>query len=354
MTEANRAWTDANRNFVPDCNLTNPLANGECGALDNLAFGTTRPGLAIDRDARIGWGQRKYNWQFSTGIQQQILPRVSVDVSYFRTWFGNLIGVQDRALTAADFDTYSITAPKDPRLPGGGGYVISGLYDRKPAAFSTPADAYVVRASQYGEQSDVWNGVDITINARPRGGWIITGGTNTQRRATNNCDVVDQVGPAPARAGRITPFNPSPLNCAVAGTFLTQVKLVAAYTVPRVDVQVSAAVQSNPGPELVANYQATTAEIRPSLGRDLSGGTRNITINLIEPRSMYGERLNQVDMRFTKILRVGGTRMNASVDLYNALNTNAVLAESSAFATWRQPQSILTARFAKVNLQLEF
>jgi hypothetical protein len=177
--------------------------------------------------------------------------------------------------------------------------------------------------------------------------------------------VVDQVGPAPARAGRVAPFNPSGYVagtsnllgqqfCHVDGKLLTQVKLVSAYTIPRWDVQVSAAIQSNPGPELMANYVATTAEIRPSLGRDLSGGTRNVTINLIEPRSMYGERLNQVDMRFAKILRIGRNRLNAGVDLYNALNGNPVITESSAYATWRQPQSILPARFAKFVLQLDF
>jgi hypothetical protein len=166
--------------------------------------------------------------------------------------------------------------------------------------------------------------------------------------------VVDHVGPAPGRGGRLTAFNPSPLNCDVPGIFLTQYKFVSSYTVPRWDVQISAAFQSNPGPEILARYTATTAEIRPSLGRDLAGGTRNVTVDLVAPRTMYGERLNQLDLRFGKILRLGRTRANASIDLYNALNANPVITESNTFATWRQPQSILPARFAKVVLQLDF
>jgi hypothetical protein len=101
-------------------------------------------------------------------------------------------------------------------------------------------------------------------------------------------------------------------------------------------------------------YTATTAEIRPSLGRDLAGGARNVTVNLVSPRTMYGERMNQLDLRFGKILRFGGTRANASIDLYNALNANSVVTESSTFATWQRPQSILPARFAKVVLQIDF
>ncbi len=152
----------------------------------------------------------------------------------------------------------------------------------------------------------------------------------------------------------MTAFTPSPLYCNVKGTFLTQIKFVTSYTLPRWDVQVSAALQSNPGPEILANYTATTAEVRPSLGRDLSGGARNVTVNLVAPRSMYGERLNQLDVRVGKILRFDRIRANVGIDLYNALNGAPVITLNNSYATWLQPQSILPARFAKVVLQLDF
>ena len=47
------------------------------------------PGATYDPDLMHGWGKRGYNWEFSTGVQHELLPRTSVDVSYFRRAYGN-------------------------------------------------------------------------------------------------------------------------------------------------------------------------------------------------------------------------------------------------------------------------
>jgi hypothetical protein len=351
-----RSWTDANRNFVPDCDLNSPLANGECGAMADRDFGTAVSVLTYDPDLRKGWNARFINWQASTGIQQEIVPRVSVGVEYWRTWFGNFPVVDHRGYDPGDFDEYSITAPRDPRLPGGGGYVIPGLFDVKPQAFGRPRDGLVSIADKFGKQIEHWNGVDVTFSARPQNGLLLQGGTTTQRRSTNTCGVVALVSPEPPpdRGGALPAYNPSRHFCDIKGTFLTQLKMLASYRIPRIDLQVSASLQNLPGPEILADYTALNAEVRQSLGRDLSGGARNVVIPLVEPRSMYGERLNQLDLRFGKILRFGRTRANLGLDVYNALNTNVVVDPNEAFENWQQPLAILNARFAKVVLQFNF
>jgi hypothetical protein len=327
---------------VPDCDLLTSVTNGECGAMENPDFGSTRPGVAYDPAWMHGWNKGDFNWAFSAGVQRELVPRVSLDVSYFRRWFGNLLVTDNRAVGPSDYDPFSITAPPDPRLPGGGGYVIAGLYDLKPEAFGRRADELVTFADNYGKQIRHWNGVDVTFSARPRGGVLLQGGTSTGRETTDNCDVVAKLD------------NPSPLYCRQQGNFLTNIKFLATYTVPRLDVQMTGHLQHLPGTEIAANYGASTAEVRPSLGRNLAGGARNVTVNLVEPGTLYGERLTQLDLRVGKIFRFGGARTTASLDLYNLLNGNPVLRLNDSFATWQRPQEILQARFAKITVQLDF
>ena len=68
-----------------------------------------------------GWGTRPYNWSLGLSVQHEIVPRVSVTVGYNRNWWGNWYVVDNRATSLADYTPFSIKAPLDPRLPGGGG-----------------------------------------------------------------------------------------------------------------------------------------------------------------------------------------------------------------------------------------
>jgi hypothetical protein len=84
---------------------------------------------------------------------------------------------------------------------------------------------------------------------------------------------------------------------------------------------------------------------------------RNATVNLIEPGSMFGDRLNVLDMRFAKVLSFGRTRTNVGFDIYNIANRNPVITNNFAFVsggTWLRPNSILSARFVKFSAVVDF
>jgi hypothetical protein len=138
---------------------------------------------------------------------------------------------------------------------------------------------------------------------------------------------------------------------------LTQVRGLAAYTIPKIDVQVSGIFQSKPGVLLSANYAVPASVIAQSLGRLPSGQVTNVTVNLIKPGSMYGDRLNELDLGIAKILRFGHTRTKVGGDIYNVLNSSAILTYNNAFVPggpWLQPNSVLTGRLLRISAQFDF
>jgi hypothetical protein len=358
-TSVSRSWNDGNRNYIPDCDLLNPaaqnnLASGgdSCGAFDDATFGRPTPNTAFDPELLEGWGKRYYNWEFSTGVQHEILPRVSVDVSYFRRWYGNFVVTDNRAVSASDYDTFSLVAPSDPRLPGGGGYTVSGFRTIATGAFGRAANNLTTLADNYGKQISHWNGFDVNVNARLANGLFLQGGTGTGRTTTDNCEIL----------AALPEENPSGAPyCRQQQNWLTQVKGAASYTIPRIDVSASATYQYLPGPEIAANWAANNAAISPSLGRNLAGGAATQTVNLVTPGTRYNDGLNQLDLRFAKIFRIGTTRTTINFDLYNATNSNTILTLNNGFvplagggATWQIPTAILQPRFWKIGAQFDF
>jgi outer membrane receptor protein involved in Fe transport len=79
-----------------------------------------------------------------------------------------------------------------------------------------------------------------------------------------------------------------------------------------------------------------------------------VTVPLYAPGTLFGDRVHQLDIRMGKGVRLGRVRTTASLDVYNVFNVSPVRAYSAAFATWQQPQSILSPRFVKVVLQFDF
>jgi hypothetical protein len=149
-------------------------------------------------------------------------------------------------------------------------------------------------------------------------------------------------------------------NCESENPYQHRFKVSGVATLPY-DLQISAVAQFLPGPNYAANAQYTSAQVATSLGRPLSGNVQNVTINLLPIYSEFlDDRINQLDLRFTKVFRLAyGSRLQANLDLYNALNASTVLTVNSTYNrtgtnTWLQPQEILDARMLKVSFQLDF
>jgi Carboxypeptidase regulatory-like domain len=364
-----RSFTDANHDYVANCDLNNPAANGECGPWSNLNFGKASGGTTVNPATLTGWGSRPYDWQFAVSAQQQLMPRLSVEVGYNRRSWGNFYVTDNRSVTPADFDTATITAPKDAKLPNGGGYPVS-FYVVKDAKYGQ-FDNYFTFAQDYGDVTYYWHGVDVNLNARLKNGLIFQGGTTTGRGVRDTCAVQAKV----PELTLVAPFGTGisqAAACSVNEVWQTNFRGLASYVFPKIQVQVSGifrsqanaqpavtqdAVASN-GVSLNGNYDVTSAQVQQSIGRPLPGGAATQTVNLVLPGQLYGPRINSIDMRVSKILNLWHTRTNIGIDFYNLNNANTGTSFNQSYgvdgAQYLRPLTVLNPRFMRFNVTVDF
>jgi len=366
VTSTNRSWGDSNGNLIPDCDLRNPNGNGECGPMANKNFGQQVIATTPDPNWIQGWGKRPYSWAGSVAVERQLANGVALTAGFYRTVFGNFTVTRNTAVTPADFSPYCITAPNDSRLPGGvSGSQICGLYDVNPDKFGQVTNV-VTLASNYGKASEYYNGVDVNLVARlPRGinvsgGWNIGNsisllstwpGVTTSK--SNQCVLVNSPQDLHYQV-----LSGVATGCESGNPYQNLVKINGSVPLPW-SLQAAAVYQSIPGPNYGAIYTATNAQIAPSLGRNLSGGVQTVQLDLLQPLSQYFDyRINQLDLRLSKIFRSGGRKFQLNVDAYNALNGSYALWTNNNYgangATWQRPTSTFDARLVKFGIQYDF
>jgi len=327
-----RAWTDRNGDFVPQ--------EDELGPSSNTNFGTSYVGVRYADGVTTGWRKRAWNWETSASIQQELRPGLSVDAGYYRRERGRFRVTDNAAVSPADYDPFCVTAPLDSRLPGGGGNQVCGLYNIRPAKFGV-TDNVITFADDFGRQTEIFDGADYSMSARLGRGVTLQGGASTGRTTTNRCFVVD----SPQEL----------LYCDVTPPFQTQIKFLGIYPLPWWGLQASATYQNLPGAEISASWAAPVSAVT-GLGRPVSGNVRSVTVPLVKPGTMYIERLNQVDVRVSKEVRVRQRlRVQGQFDLYNLLNDNAVIRQNNTYGSrWQAPTAVTLGRLAKFGVLLRF
>jgi len=273
--------------------------------------------------------------------------------------------------------------PSDPRLPGGGGNSLT-FKDMKVGKFGI-VDNYQTFTDNLGGVSNTFNGFDVTVNARLRN-VTIQGGTSTGNVVEDECGMVaahpDIYVPALFAGGSLTfgkQFNGSagqwPASmCHRESGFLTNIKGLASYNVPKVDVLLSGTWHSVPYPgnnfpsitsqslggQALALFLGVPGVDSTNLGRPLASGSTIEFLNLVKPGDLNYERLSQADMRVGKNLRFGHTKTLVALDIFNMFNSNTpdvfntTYSAPSATSTYLYPRSITVGRFFKISAQLDF
>jgi len=383
-TGVGRAWTDNNKNGVPDCDLTNPAAQGpalaganaqvdSCGAVTGanalIYANTLNPNLAVQNDARYGWGKRPYSWEFSVSVQHELAKGISVNGGVYKRWFGNFLVTDDLNHPANTYTQYSINPAGIPAAPASAGgaslpasLYTSGFYNVNDTLAANPQTGLSDTMYPGSNVYDHWIGFDIGTSMRLPHGIIFQGGLSTGHQTTDYCDVMD-----PAKAGANAALNMlSGLNiagvnsalsaCHMDQKWLPQIKMLSSYTVPKIDVQLGAAYQSIPGVEMFANYSAPNSVVQQSLGRLPTGGiaTGTTALSLLAPGQNFYTRFNQLDLRIGKIIRLARTRSNLSLDIYNIFNSAVLSGLSNTYSTWLAPTSVVPPRLLKVSWTFDF
>jgi hypothetical protein len=444
-----RNWTDPNGDRIVGCNPLDladtrdgcttfgfgadpvrfgqdPLsldASGNAIGLTTIQCGRREQGInaalktycdAYGESMLEGWDRRRYEWQLGIGVQHEILPRLSGEFTFNRRTYYNLTlsDVLSRGcdqFAGADYNTcqqgylnlqsggtyqfYQLRAPSDPQLPGGGGYLLTGL---NTGAVNTAGVSQLpgttLTAQTFNERLNyAYNGFDTNIVWRGPKGLRVNGGTSTGRTNRNDCSTLTDWGTQDF-AG--TPLS-SPLKgregaayvdgCVNKSPFQTRVNGTAAYVIPWVDVLVSTVFQSFPGVERTANMTFGKGEViwnpeaafrtglactglAASAGNGCLGRNRDQSVviwNLIDNNSLYGERVTLFDLKFAKNIRFANKRATIGVDIYNLFNSDAITGYDNTYTpdnpattvnenTWGQADALTSPRFARIQVQFNF
>ena len=373
---ASRSWDDSiagggNADFIHDCDLQNPAANGECGSISNAFLGTSRVTRTYDPDYLQGWNLRRQNWQTTVLLQHELMPNISLNAGYYRTSFGNFTVTDNLNETGASYDEYCVTTPTDSRFPSlvPQGQVQCGFYNETSASRALGNDSFVTLLKDLGgTREQVYDGMEFSVSSRLGGGRFLQGGFSVGRTRQDSCFVVDS--PQVARPG----------FCEWAQPWWDstgQIKIAGTYPLPQ-DFVISANYQNvgTFGQAARTSYSTTDATIVATLldangvPRAFNGGS---PLHAMIPcagsftrcsagSAFYPEgRLNQLDVRLIKTFNIGKLRVQGIADVYNLFNDNHVIDSVTTYgafggtgSNWLRPNTIMEARLAKFGVQLDW
>jgi hypothetical protein len=367
----NRTWSDLNGDFTV-FNSDFTLQAAELGPSSNVNFGRSLANTHVDDALRTGWGKRPATYEVDFGVQHQIGGHASVTAVGYHRWNNNQIATVNMALSRAQFsDPFCLTAPttateaKASLLPGSGGYQICGLFDVQ-RQFNGLVSNVVTAATNVGDVSQTNTGFTMSADVR-LASVRLSGGLDMRNDRQDTCGLREGDHPAGLGIGVATTLDASTFAegaefCDTQTGYRPDVKFSGSYELPW-GILTSATYQNAAGPAITGTWAAPNSVIAPVLGRNLAAcpaATGNCTatkaVNLIQPQTVFGDRLNQIDVRLSKRFTLAhGARVAINADLYNVTNTNWIIAYGTTFGPqFERPSQVLSPRMFKIGGQLDF
>ena len=329
-----RAWFDLDRNKSILDASGNLQVNEVFGGTANFGGVTSRPDPELERG---------YNWEYSASVQHELMERVSMNVGFYRRQFYNLDVIDNTNLATTDWSPFGITTPTDPRLPLSGQPI--EMYTLNANKVGTPTDNL---RTYSGINRTVYNGFEFSANLR-REKLLLFGGINTERRASTDCD-----GNTTTTGNGSGRDNPNALRfCDSIPPFRTTFKMSGAYQLPW-EFQLSGTFMAIPGPDVDANYSVNAGIAgRPIIGS--TAGATSISVNLIEPNTVFLDYQKRLDLRLARNFRFDRYRIQGFADIFNVLNAGTVDRVNETYgAQWLTPTRLMEARYLRFGMQMSF
>ena len=326
QSTATLSWTDLNKDDIAEgdlgCLYQTPGCEINFTQLSS-SFGSRRN---KNPDANL---KRPFQMVYNAGVVQELRPGLGLAVNYFRREFHD---ISYTSSLSVPFSAYTPFQYPDPRNNG----EFLTVYNVSTAALGAPINELDTTSTS---NKTTYNGFDVTANARFRNGAIVSGGTSTGRTIQIACDVTD---PNNTRY-----CDQSQLDIPL----LTTAKVSGSYPL-KYGVRVSGVFQSTPGDAVATTYTVTAANFRTATG--VAMGQSSVNLRLNKPGERYLPRVNQLDMTLSKSFKLGNARVSPEISLFNMLNANPVLSESTAYPAVGTPLRILDGRLLRFQAQIRF
>jgi hypothetical protein len=328
----NPIFNDSDTRRWTDLNLDDIAQDNEIGPSNNAGFGIAR---SRNPDPNL---KRPYNLEYNISLERQLLPgRLSASIGYYRRTYHRLYGQDNLLITPADFTPVTLVSPLN-----GEQLTVYNLNPLKQGLVD-------VLDRQDAGRKQTYNGFEATFQVRTPGSGRIVGGLTHDRTRTRDCSLDDPNNPLPTRSPTATtPIGRFCDEFQFALPFRNLFKLTGSYPLP-LGIQLSGSYQSSPGRRLDVNYSVGRG-IVPNLTQT------TVTVPLIAPETKYRKQINQLDFSLAKSINVGGSRrVRLHLDLFNAINSNVILAQ---FETWGpnldRVDEIIQGRLIRIGGQFHF
>ena len=351
-----RNWFDCDLNAARTaCSGVALPTNGDDIAQDNEigASGTTSFGRTVsDRDVDPNI-ERQGDIEMTATISHQLAARVSVTAGWYHRTYQDLRHMDRTLITTSDYTAFTIPMPNISRDATLAGVIdptdVLTVYNLNPAKRSVFNAAGLDQ--NVGNQS-IYDGFDVTFNARPGAGMTMFGSWTIERNISVFCSTDDNPNGPPV---------PDLYTGALVGNggrfcdqrnfdmpFTNQFKLAGNYPIPLIGLDIAMVLQSYAGAARTITYQ-------PPAGLFPGGRTNAETIILSRPGSLHHPRYNQIDVNLKKNFRHGSKTMSGQIDFFNVLNGNAIFARQDAVGnSLGDVTTILQGRLIRLAFQLRF